>query len=113
MQASEIKLQQIIEGTKQYVVPLFQRPYSFANIILQIWSYFGDESVQLSQSSSLTGTTPKQIRLFGQEHSVKSWRDVLETTLNVLSDLEPDKFKDIMQQFPHFIGWDEKDFRST
>jgi uncharacterized protein with ParB-like and HNH nuclease domain len=89
------------------------RAEHLANIILQIWSYFGDESVQLSQSSSLTGTTPKQIRLFGQEHSVKSWRDVLETTLNVLSDLEPDKFKDIMQQFPHFIGWDEKDFRST
>ncbi len=29
MQASETKLQQIIEGTKQYVVPLFQRPYSW------------------------------------------------------------------------------------
>ena len=29
MQASEIKLQQIIEGTKQYVVPLFQRAYSW------------------------------------------------------------------------------------
>ena len=29
MQASETKLQQIVEGTKQYVVPLFQRPYSW------------------------------------------------------------------------------------
>jgi uncharacterized protein with ParB-like and HNH nuclease domain len=29
MQASETKLQQIIEGTKQYVVPLFQRAYSW------------------------------------------------------------------------------------
>ena len=29
MQASETKLQPIIEGTKQYVVPLFQRSYSW------------------------------------------------------------------------------------
>jgi uncharacterized protein with ParB-like and HNH nuclease domain len=31
MQASETKLQPIIEGTKQYVVPLFQRSYSWEN----------------------------------------------------------------------------------
>ncbi len=29
MQASETKLQQILEGTRQYIVPLFQRPYSW------------------------------------------------------------------------------------
>ncbi|MFN4877372.1 MAG: DUF262 domain-containing protein, partial [Aphanizomenon sp.] len=29
MQASETKLQEIIEGNKQYVVPLFQRAYSW------------------------------------------------------------------------------------
>lgn len=31
MQASETKLRQLIEGTKQYVVPLFQRPYSWSD----------------------------------------------------------------------------------
>jgi uncharacterized protein with ParB-like and HNH nuclease domain len=30
MQASETKLRQLIEGQKQYVVPLFQRPYSWS-----------------------------------------------------------------------------------
>ncbi|MGK7921701.1 MAG: hypothetical protein AB4080_17020 [Trichodesmium sp.] len=29
MKASETKLQKILEGTQQYVVPLFQRPYSW------------------------------------------------------------------------------------
>ena len=29
MQASETKVRQLVEGTKQYVVPLFQRPYSW------------------------------------------------------------------------------------
>jgi len=28
MQAKETKLQDIIEGTKQYVIPLFQRTYT-------------------------------------------------------------------------------------
>ena len=84
-----------------------------ADLALQIWNYFGDESAQLPQTSRLTGSNPKLLCMFGQEHSVKSWRDVLEITVNVLADLEPDRFKDIMQQFPRFVGWDEKDFRST
>ena len=29
MHAKETRLQEIIEGTKQYVIPLFQRPYSW------------------------------------------------------------------------------------
>ncbi|MEH2410213.1 DUF262 domain-containing protein [Nostoc sp.] len=80
---------------------------------LQIWNYFGDELAQSSQPSILTGTIPKRLHLFGQEHSVKSWRDVLEITLNLLADLEPERFQDIMQEFPRFVGWDEKDFRHT
>ncbi len=80
---------------------------------MQIWSYFGDESIQPPQSSSLTGSTPRLLHIDGEEYSVKSWRDVLETTLNVLADFEPERFEDIMQQFPRFVGLDEKDFRST
>ncbi len=29
MKASKTKLQKILEGTQQYLVPLFQRPYSW------------------------------------------------------------------------------------
>lgn len=80
---------------------------------LKIWSYFGDESLELVTKSTVTGTIPKLIKIFGDEYSVKSWRDVLETTLNVLSESEPEKFKEIMEQFPRFLAWDEKDLRST
>ena len=31
MQASETRLRQLIEGTRQYIVPLFQRPYSWSD----------------------------------------------------------------------------------
>jgi uncharacterized protein with ParB-like and HNH nuclease domain len=185
MQASETKLQQIIEGTKQYVVPLFQRSYSWRKlqwqqlwddilelstsenprlhfmgsivtmpttsvpegvtkytlidgqqrlttifillcalrdqaklseeeyIVIQIWSYFGDESPEPSKFDNLTGSTPKLLRILDEEYDVESWRDVLETTLNVIYDMEAERFQDIMYLFPNFVGLDEKDFRST
>lgn len=80
---------------------------------LKIWSYFGDESLEVMTKSTVTGTIPKLVHIFGDEYSVKSWRDVLETTLNVLSESEPEKFKEIMEQFPRFLAWDEKDLRSN
>lgn len=84
-----------------------------ADRALQVWKYFGDNSAKLSQSSQIKGSIPKSVCIFGDEQSVKSWRDVLEITLNRIADLEPERFQDIMAQFPRFVGWDEKDFRST
>jgi uncharacterized protein with ParB-like and HNH nuclease domain len=46
MQASETKLQQIIEGTKQYVVPLFQRPYSWKK---SEWQMLWDDLLDLCE----------------------------------------------------------------
>lgn len=46
MQASETKLQQIIEGTKQYVVPLFQRPYSWKK---SEWQMLWDDLIDLCE----------------------------------------------------------------
>ena len=90
-----------------------KRSLDLSEIVLQIWPYFGNENLIISSKSKLTGTTPKQLKIFGKEYPVKSWRDVLETTLNAIADLEPDKFKDIMEQFPRFISGDEKEFRDT
>ena len=84
-----------------------------AILIVNIWKYFGDESIQDIQPNILKGSIPKLLYIFGQEHSVKSWRDVLEITLNAIAYLEPEKFKEIMEQFPRLLGWDEKNFRST
>jgi len=45
MQASETKLRQLIEGTKQYVVPLFQRPYSWSEKHWKtLWTDIVDQS---------------------------------------------------------------------
>jgi uncharacterized protein with ParB-like and HNH nuclease domain len=44
MKASETKLQPIIEGTKQYVVPLFQRTYSWEK---KQWETLWEDLVEL------------------------------------------------------------------
>lgn len=47
MQANETKFQPIIEGTKQYVVPLFQRPYSWDK---KEWDVLWDDLVWLCEN---------------------------------------------------------------
>ncbi|MFM7406800.1 MAG: DUF262 domain-containing protein [Cuspidothrix sp.] len=64
MQASETKLQEIIEGNKQYVVPLFQRAYSWKksqwealwNDILEL--YLSDNRRPHFMGSIVTMPTP-------------------------------------------------------
>jgi hypothetical protein len=90
-----------------------KRNLYLAEKVLQIWPYFGNENLMNSAKTKVRGTTPKQLKIFGKEYPVKSWRDVLEKTLNVIADLDSDKFKDVMEQFPRFISRDEKDFRDT
>ena len=49
MQASETKLQKIIEGTQQYVVPLFQRSYSWKKTE---WQALWDDLEELCQADN-------------------------------------------------------------
>ncbi len=49
MNASETKLQQIIEGEKQYVVPLFQRAYSWSD---KEWRTLWDDLIDLYEQES-------------------------------------------------------------
>jgi uncharacterized protein with ParB-like and HNH nuclease domain len=50
MKASETKFQPIIEGTKQYVVPLFQRAYSWDK---KEWQALWDDLVDLCKNDEL------------------------------------------------------------
>jgi uncharacterized protein with ParB-like and HNH nuclease domain len=90
-----------------------KRTEVLADRALEIWPYFGDESVKVSENRGVTGTIPKMLHFLGNEYPVKSWRDVLETTLNSLSEYEADRFQDVILQFPRLLGWDEKNFRET
>ncbi|MDB9540214.1 DUF262 domain-containing protein [Anabaenopsis arnoldii] len=116
-QKSHLELNKYFHNKKSWCrKDIEKRGEYLAEIALQIWSYFGDESKPSHQSRSSrksrsSRTTPKLLHIFEQEYPVKSWRDVLEITLNKIIDREPDRFRDIIEQFPRFVGWDEKKFR--
>ncbi len=84
-----------------------------ASRIIEIWKYFGDKSLETTESNGLTGKIPRTLIMLGEEYPVKSWRDVLEITLNIIAEVEPEHFKGIMEQFPRLVGSDERVFRST
>ena len=88
------------------------RSSHLANMILSLWPYFGDRN-KMQMQEVVTGTTPKILNILGQTIPVKSWRDVLEQTMNTIAELEPEKFDKLMQEFPRLIGKDQHKFRAT
>lgn len=88
------------------------RSEHLAEVSLSIWPYFGDETEEQQNKQAVTGTTPKKLWILGQSFDVQTWRDVLEQTMNTIADLEPEKFEQIVQQFPRMIGRDKKRFRA-
>ena len=62
MNANETKLQPILEGTKQYVVPLFQRPYSWDK---DQWSRLWDDLMDLSEEMDQSKETDLRTHFMG------------------------------------------------
>jgi len=88
------------------------RAESLAKKALEIWNYFGHENSTPTDIQEVTGTTPTGLKILGQHFDVKTWRDVLEQTLNVVADLEPEKFEIIAHNFPRYVGKDKNKFRA-
>ena len=79
---------------------------------LEIWNYFGQENSSPTDIQEVTGTIPTVLKILGQNFKVNSWRDVMEKTLNVIADLEPEKFEVIAHNFPRYVGKDKNKFRA-
>ncbi|PIX89282.1 MAG: DUF262 domain-containing protein [Nitrospirae bacterium CG_4_10_14_3_um_filter_44_29] len=88
------------------------RADALAKQALEIWGYFGQETSS-SGLREVTGTSPTALKMLGQQFEVKTWRDVLELTLNTVADLKPDKFEIIAQNFPRYLGKDKNKFRAV
>jgi uncharacterized protein with ParB-like and HNH nuclease domain len=94
-------------------IDIEKRSAYMAEIALAIWPYFGKQDTITSQATKIKSKPPKTLIFLGKEYSVKSWRDVLEVTLNIIADLEPDKLEEIIHQFPRFVSLNQQGFRST
>ena len=90
-----------------------KRAHQSADKCLSIWPYFGDRSILGAREHGVTGTSPKRLWILGQELSVQSWRDVLVLTMDVIAELEPEKFELIVDQFPRIVGKSRSRFRSV
>jgi len=91
---------------------IINRANYLADIALKVWPYFGEEDNSFNGTSNVTGTSPRILWILGQSFNVNSWRDVLEQTMNTISELEPEKFEVLINKFPRFIGHDKKKFRA-
>ncbi len=80
------------------------RAEALAQRALEIWPYFGKEITNQAALIDVTGTIPKELRVLGQSFAVNSWRDVLEKTLNTISEFEPEKFDLISQTYKNYIN---------
>ena len=88
-----------------------RRAEALAKQALEIWNFFGQESTETSGLKK--GTSPTGLKILGQQFQVKTWRDVLEQTLNTIADLEPDKFEIIAQNFQRYLGKEKNKFRAV
>lgn len=90
------------------------RSQSLAERCLNIWPYFGEkpngDAVTLD---TVTGRTPVAVVLLNQQYPVKSWRDVMTVTLNGITDLVPEQFEKLAQQFQRMISKDQSRFRTS
>jgi len=87
------------------------RSESLAEICLKIWPYFGE--VKDNTVGKVRGTKPTVLSVLNKKYPVKTWRDVLETTLNVVADLDEDKFQELIQDYPRFVNSNHQKLRYT
>ncbi|MDD3269336.1 MAG: DUF262 domain-containing protein [Syntrophomonadaceae bacterium] len=89
-----------------------ERAEYLSDVITSIWPYFGDDTEGDNVFTDVTGTTPSGLWILGQKFAVNSWRDVFEQTINTIAELEPEKFEQLIQTFPRYIGKDKSKFRA-
>jgi len=110
---SHLEMNKVFQGIDTWKKEdIEHRGAQMAELALQLWSYFGDKEVVSSGNANVTGSTPTGLWILDQYIVVHSWRDVLEQTMNVIAELEPQKLEQLIQQFPRLIGRDSKKFRA-
>lgn len=90
-----------------------ERAEYLAEICLKIWPYFGDETQKGIFADKVRGTKPQALFVSNKKYNVKSWRDVLETTMNIVADSDEDRFQELLQEYPRIVNWDNQKFRSN
>lgn len=111
---SKLKLNEYFqEKTTWQRKDIEDRAEYLAEICLKIWPYFGDETQKERVGDRVRGKKPKALSLLNKKYSVKSWRDVLEITMNIVVDLDDYKFQELVQEYPRIVNWNNQKFRDN
>lgn len=89
-----------------------RRAKTLAEIMINIWPYFGNDDPEGIEIQDVTGTTPQVLTIIGQYFSVNNWRIVLENTLNVLADVDPETFDLLINEHPNILNKDKSKLRA-
>lgn len=83
-----------------------------AELAMKVWSYFG-ETASIPTTDQARFQVPRRVNFLGKSIEVRTWRDVLEQTLNLLHDSEPERFAEAVVAYPAYFGPDKSRFRSA
>ena len=89
------------------------RAQRLADRILLVWPDFGpprSERVAVS-NVGVTGTSPSAVAVLGTRYAVRSWREVLERTLEALIERDDDLFWAAADSLPNYITTEAKSLR--
>lgn len=115
---SHLELNNYFENLNVWRQPeIERRSNDLAKAALKIWEYFGDAQssadVVSADDDPVTGKTPRTLTFLGKTFLVSSWRDVLESTMDVIAELEPEGFETLSREYPRFISPSEMNLRSS
>lgn len=83
-----------------------------AEPVMEIWPYFGGEQPE-DLGTPTKGRRPSELRIFGRNIAVSTWRDVLESTVNEVVGLDPDAYSSLCRELPSHVGGDRTRFREA
>jgi hypothetical protein len=98
-----------------------RRGEALAELALGVWPYFGPIRVEPAvrvprervQGDDVTSTLPQSLTFRGARVPVRSWREVLTKTFELVLAAEPDAFGRVLEEFTGIVGMDPSAFRRS
>lgn len=114
LQESHLELNKYFAPLEAWNEPAIRaRATAIAEQALTIWPDFAPETGPALRPSDVTGRTPAAVLVLGERHTVSTWRDVAQKTLETIAMMDPDAFDRIASELPKFVNRDPNVLRTT
>ncbi len=113
---SHLELNRYFEGVASWNAgEIERRADALVELALTIWPYFGSDAPpeERIDTGDVTSTFPRKLVFRGREVAVKSWKDVLLTTLEEIIRIGPDELAKVIAEFGRVINTDQSMLRRS